>query len=574
MTAHDAVPDTLDLTDRAKLLQNYLIRNPDTRQGYRPYFAGTLTTDPPCYQHCEWDFGDAAGRFVEAFILNRLMVGGRDGEQVEQGVRGFLLSLFREDGLSHRGRSRNWDPSHQGEMFLWDQGRVLRGLVTWHAREHDEEARQRIRGLLEGLRKVAVFEKDYAYFPYEAMYAGRYVERRDQSQTLWAASGQPIEALVRYYEETGDEEALVFAGQLTRGLLEAPVHFFEPSGAFAQHEEPYHYGFHVHSRTTALIGLLRYGIATGDQGLVAIGQRGYDWIKKHASTPFGWTCEHYPYKTLHDDNQEVCAMTDVLQLAVLLAEAGYDRYWDDVERIARNNLVESQITSVETYEPYLVGLRHQIRRVEPVEDGWCSYDDVLERAVGGTSGHGWTNEMYRPSGAGVSGCCSPHLNRGLYLTWSHIATRAVREIRVHLALNFSSSWVEVRSHRPYEGKVEVTVKEDAALAVRIPEWVDPWQVTASVGGGQVPFVWQGRYVRVEGMRQGQTMTVQYPLRQQWSVEEVGTARFDLKWRGDTVVDVKPAGMVVPLYRRAHMEQDVAPVRPGPGRCAPEGFHLW
>ncbi|MFH1007432.1 MAG: hypothetical protein V1800_08025 [Candidatus Latescibacterota bacterium] len=574
MAGYDALPDTLDLTDRAKLMQNYLIRNPDAEQNYRPYFSGSLGTEPASYSHSEWDFGDAAGRFVEGFILNRLMVGDREGEEVEEGVRGFLFSLFREDGLSYRGSIQNGDPSKQGDMFFWDQGRTLYGLVTWYVREREERARKAIRRMIQGLKRAAVYEREVAYFPYESMFAGRYVERRELSQTLWAASGQPIEPLVRYYEDTGEEEALAFAGQLTRGLLEAPVHFFEPSGAFTLHEEPYHYAFHVHSHTGALIGLLRYGMATGDHELIALGQRGYDWIRKHSSTRFGWTCEHYPYKTFHDDSQEVCCMADMLTLAILLAEAGYERYWNDVERIARNHLIESQITSMEMYEPFLVGLKHLVRKVERVEDGWHSYDDIYARVVGATSGEGWANEMYRPSNVGISGCCSPHMNKGFYLVWSHIITRAKGEIRVNLSLNFNSPWVEVHSYRPYQGKVAVRVKEDTALAVRIPDGVDAWDVKVCVGEQEVPFRWQGSYVRLEGMRQGQVATVHYPMRHEWIGEEVGTARFDLKWRGDTVVEMKPKGMVMALYQRTHMDREETPMRSKPLRCAPEDFHVW
>lgn len=565
------IPATLDLTDRAKLAQHYFIHNPDRKQNYRPFFSMKIMFDPPFYGHSPWDFGDVTGRFVEGFILNRTMVGDDEGKEVEQGVRNFMLSLFREDGLSYRGYIKDWDPKQEGDMFFWDQGRVLYGLVTWYVKEHDEVAKRHIKGMLQGLKRVAVYEKDYAYFPYEAMYEGKYVERRDRSQTLWVASGQPIEPLVRYFEESGDEEALDFAGKLVRGLLKAPVHFFEPSGAFVLHEDPYHYAFHVHSHTAALIGLLRYGIVTGDRELIGIGQRGYDWIKKHSGTSFGWTCEHYPYKTLADDTQEVCCMTDLLNLAVLLAEAGYERYWNDVERFARNHLIESQITSTEMAEPFLVGLRHLIRKVERVDDGWCSYDNIIERALGGCPGGGWANDLGE---YGASGCCTPHMNKGFYLAWSHIIRRDKGGIRVNLSLNFNSPWVEVRSQRPYRGRVDVLVKEDTALAVRIPDWVDKWDVKVTVDGEDTPFRWEGDYVRLDRVRKGQTVTVQYPMRRVWVREDVGTASFDFKWRGDTVVEVRPRGRILPLYQREEMDRDEVPFKSTPTRMAPEDFHIW
>lgn len=574
MSFEGQTPDTLDLVERARLGLNYLTNNPEEGHSFRPFFGGALGTDPASYTHCCWDFGDATGRFVESIILTRLVTGSRDGEEVEQGLRRFMLSLFREDGLSYRGSSRDQVPSVDGDMFFWDQGRVLYGLVTWYLRERDEQARNLIRGMVRGLKSVAVYGNGCAWFPYESMYQGKYVERPDMTQGLWAASGQPIEPLVRYYEDTGDEEALEFAGLLVRGLLDAPLHFFEPSGAFTLHELPYHYAFHVHSHTGALLGLLRYGIVVGDHELVAIGRRAYDWIKKNSSTSIGWTCEHYPFKTLSDDSQEVCCMVDLLAIAIMLAEAGYEQYWNDVERIARNHLVESQITSTSTYDPVLVGLKHLTQKIEKVDDGWSSYDRVIERTVGATGGSGWANELYRPPGIGISGCCTPHMIKGFYLTWSHIVTGSDDELRINLGLNFNSESVEVRSYLPHEGRVDVLPKTRKDLAVRIPDWVDKWDVNVSAGDRAVSLEWSGDYVRVRGAEPGRVVSVRYPLRQAWIREDVGTANFNFKWRGDTVVDVSPKGMVVPLYQRKALDQDEAPTSGAPILCAPDGFHLW
>jgi len=175
MQARERIPDTLDLTDRAKLTQHYFINNPDPSQNYRPHFGGNILAAPPYYSHSEWDFGDVSGRFVEGFILNRIMVGDGEGMDVEKGVRDFMLSLFREDGLSYRGYIKGLDPAKVGDMYLWDQGRVLYGLVTWFLREDDARIEKYIQEMLEGLKKVALYEDDDACFPYEAMYEGKYV---------------------------------------------------------------------------------------------------------------------------------------------------------------------------------------------------------------------------------------------------------------------------------------------------------------------------------------------------------------------------------------------------------------
>jgi hypothetical protein len=44
---------------------------------------------------------------------------------------------------------------------------------------------------------------------------------------------------------------------------------------------------------------------------------------------------------------------------------------------------------------------------------------------------------------------------------------------VNLLLNRASAWADLDSYIPYEGRVDVRVKRDCELAVRIPEWVKP-----------------------------------------------------------------------------------------------------
>ncbi|HID95103.1 MAG TPA: hypothetical protein EYP53_03475 [Candidatus Latescibacteria bacterium] len=244
------IPATLDLTDRAKLAQHYFIYNPDRAQNYRPYFSMRIMFDPPFYRHSSWDFGDVTGRFVEGFIFNRTMVGDDEGKGVEQGVRNFMLSVFREDGLSYRGYVKDRDPKQEGDMFFWDQGRVLYGLVTWYVKEH------------------------------------------------------------------------------------------------------------------------------------------------------------------------------------------------------------------------------------------------------------------------------------------------------------------------------------TSLAIRVPDWVDKWDVRVTVDGADTPFHWQEDYARLDRVRRGQTVTVRYPLRRIWRREDVGTASFDFKWRGDTVVEVRPKGMILPLYERDTMDKDEVPFKSTPTRTAPKDFHIW
>ena len=70
----------------------------DREQGNRPFFWFNLETEPPSLQHDYWDFCDMSGRWVDAFILARLMTGLQIGDS-EQCMKDYMLSHQRDDGL-------------------------------------------------------------------------------------------------------------------------------------------------------------------------------------------------------------------------------------------------------------------------------------------------------------------------------------------------------------------------------------------------------------------------------------------------------------------------------------------
>ena len=70
----------------------------DREQGNRPFFWFNLESDPPALQHDYWDFCDMSGRWVDAFILSRLMTGVQIGDS-EQSMKEYMLKHQRDDGL-------------------------------------------------------------------------------------------------------------------------------------------------------------------------------------------------------------------------------------------------------------------------------------------------------------------------------------------------------------------------------------------------------------------------------------------------------------------------------------------
>jgi DUF1680 family protein len=71
---------------------------------------------------------------------------------------------------------------------------------------------------------------------------------------------------------------------------------------------------------------------------------------------------------------------------------------------------------------------------------------------------------------------------------------------VNLLLNRVSPWIDVASHLPFEGKVEIRVHDAERVRVRIPDWVDKAKVRAEVNAKGVEPAWSARYLGLEKLK--------------------------------------------------------------------------
>ena len=538
-------PATFDLAARAELGLNYLGRMVDDARDREPYSLVYLQRDPPEAMHHSQDFGRMVGLYLEAFILARQMTGGDAHRDTESAMRELLLSrLSDEDGLCWRPST----PWSGPEANMLDQAGALQGLVAWYVEAHNPEVAVRIERMLATLWRLAVRMDDCCYLPSSRYLTDGWDMTRPRFGT-WLINdsthiaGPLITGILRYYEETRSEIAL----RLARGLVDFIT---QRGGAFRMDGQwcgPFH------NRAMTIVGLIRYAKITGDSDLLVWCRKMYDYALARG-TRFGWFPELLtPHPEDVSPTCETCAIADMIEGAALLAESGETQYWGWVERYTRNHLAQTQLRDVSW-----VGAVH---RAEDTEQS--TFREVQQRALGGFAGWSLPNDFVGPKqypdrlleqhaeliDATMMSCCTTTGLRGMYHAWSRAVVLRDGVPQVNLTMNRSTPWIEVIDCQPFEGRVDILVHDAPTLLIHVPDWARAMHVTLSVDGVQTRSQWEGSYLRLGGLRPWQTVSLQYPVRAMEEQVRVGESQYRVRWRGDTVTGMSPAGKVQPLYQR-------------------------
>lgn len=282
-------------------------------------------------------------------------------------------------------------------------------------------------------------------------------------------------------------------------------------------------------------------------------------------------------------------MGDVVQAATMLAAAsrsdptlaGLSKYYDRAEQIYRGQVAASIFHANESYQALMREcLEKQVaeemadasaeQREAEVQKRFAASMELARKMDGrllGLCGFGeWVNQL--PSslnaklpGIDMMGCCADAVVRASHAVWQQTVTGDATETRVNMAFNRTSPLVDVVSSLPHRGEVNVMVKDAHKVLVRIPDWAPKDQVAAFVDRVALEPKWDGEYVVFENVAAGQQLTVTYPLRIARVTETIYTDKhheFKEQWRGNTIVDISPAGEKLPMYCRPELNTDALP----------------
>ena len=296
-------------------------------------------------------------------------------------------------------------------------------------------------------------------------------------------------------------------------------------------------------------------------------QRAYEYTLTFGIPRIGWVSCWPAAQDLSGSNLfcEGCALGDLVALGIRLSDAGVGDYWDDVDAVVRNQLVEGQLVRKD--------LLQRVADASP-ERGSEEYspyphqeasEKVIERSLGNYAGMSTPTSIPKPW---VMQCCTGNGTQGLYYAWEGIVREEGDSAQVNLMLNRAARSVDIDSCLPYEGKVVIHNKTARRVSVRIPAWVTRREIRADVSGQPRPLAWVGNYVVFDDLRPGDSVTVRFPIRETTASYTAASGTPDEQvyactFRGSTLVDISPrddSPTSYPLYVRDGMRSDHAPLK--------------
>jgi DUF1680 family protein len=241
----------------------------------------------------------------------------------------------------------------------------------------------------------------------------------------------------------------------------------------------------------------------------------------------------------------------MIQIAMTLSRAGEGDYWDDVDRYVRNQFIEMQILDAAAITRRAAS--YPRARVAADEDA----EGVAGRLVGSFASWASANDWFTKDTPGTTFCCIGNGARALSRVWNQMLSFERGTLTVHLLLNRASPWADIASHIPYTGRADIGVKVACELKVRLPEWVAPDQMVASVNGVSRPITMTGRYSQIGRVEPADTVSVTFPISEHRVRASIGAKKYALVVKGNDVVGITPAGRWYPFYGREQYRQATA-----------------
>ena len=495
----------VDLRWHADLAVNYATSVLHEKADGRPLYANYVWGAPAHMDHSEWDVPHCVGRLLHTIFLWEEMAEQRvkDEEKVETLRKLLHQSISSEDHFAHFPQY-----CRQSEEIDWhSQREVLFGLVGLVRHRSDDRSRQLAKDLIDAYLKL--------------------LDRDDFSPNP-QLHGRMLDAVLDYNRTVDDETGR----QVAQKLGDLFAVWCDQQAAFPSPA-------HNHSILGTIANLIEFGIETDQVRYIRSGQRMIDGPVYSVRSSFGHVAEGGTVRG------EANCTGDLIRALLLLGRRVDPRYLDEAEIAIRNHLLASQHldSSLAQFVP---------RSDLPADSEHRGYTDAAGRAVGGFS-FTLPNDLIDAA--------YPHLavdlvEGGMHAivdAWDNTIDVALQEITVHLLFSQKRPEIEVRSHLPERGYIELLLHRPGRLYIRIPGTVEPNSLKITAADQDVELRFEGAYAVIPPQEAGVKIALAFPLARKFTTETIGEDVYQQEWLGDTLRSMTPLGENVPLYVPSRLE---------------------
>lgn len=530
--------DRYDPLESARLVHHYITNMVDPAYDNLPYWLLLPNKKPAEAAHCRVDDAELVGSWYEGLVSAMRMLGTDEGDDVKQSLRRHLMKSWGEHGLRF---CEKYPWTHTVHASFHEMGYILPGLnMITEDYPDDEENEKRVRELIHGMRSLAIKREVRTFWSgdfteTETIYEfPNDVYLKDGGFDLSRHTGrgeQPIrnavmlQALVRRYELTNDEEALDLAVGIANYVL-------GPSRYFNYKME---YFGHVHSAVWFACGLVKLGRLTENKTYIEKGKAIYDYTRSISSS-FGWVPEYAQWHPMEEEHCETCCIRDMIICARELISCGYSEYWNDINLFARNQLVENQVR----YTGYVT-----VDNSLPDGDG-ITYKDIDKRMRGGFTGGSEPNSISLTRFRSIAGCCVGTAPVALKTVWDNCIAEENGVWICNVPCDKENDDIVMKSYIPDEGLISLTAKRAVKAGFRLYDWMK--DVSFTVNGKKADPSYCDGYVYF-CLSEGDCAELRADISDRIVKETAAGREYTVTWRGCDVVDITPRGEHVRLYQR-------------------------
>jgi len=505
-----------DLKQVMELAGQNLLDSLCPTRNYLPYWCLSVDDDYRAEFNFGWP-GHNIGRWWDAMLRLEQATGFAIPPRIEAAMLENVMSFFdNPDNLCFAPLDSNIENVEP----LFELHSLREGLLSLHALakyRQNKWAVEKGHKMIETVLCIA--NEDGSWDCSKIDYYHRTDNRIERHMDLTGSSGRIIEALVYFYETTGDSLALTLADRFARYHL---ANSTCTDGRLNTTSRP----DHAHSYLNTLRGLLLFGIKTGQHQYVDAIVATYRGAVQKIVKKTGFAS----HDLLADVDAETGSPGDAAQLALWLAMHGYSEFFDDAERLVRARLVPCQITDTPALYPRS-------------DDGKDEHFNLEKRIIGGIGG-------VRLSAHHGKNCVTDVTSAALHtLTniYNHIAVHTDAGLTVNFHMGYEDKHIHIVSEREGVGHVTIIPKIRKNLFIRIPQWVSHESVEFVINDQVFTPVMLGDFALVPREMLPATVLHTYALPHKIEQEETGGVPYEVAWRGDDIVGISPNNKFYPLY---------------------------